>query len=173
MGVEEKKKKKERTKGGFRKLRRPTSLFPTMFAIEDECGEITKEMKCDYEKSKWKYVTIRFNNIHLDNFGQYQIKNIIGISEPVKLVQTVDGGWTEWTEWSSCSKTCFSKDMEHGRRTRTRTCDNPTPQDNGDHCLGNNTEVSSCAPEKNVFGKLGILVSVDALLGILWKRISN
>ena len=62
--VEEKKKEKKRTKGGFRKVGKPTSLFPTQIEILDECGEITKEMECDYEKSKWKYVTIRFNNIH-------------------------------------------------------------------------------------------------------------
>ena len=46
-----------------------------------------------------------------DNFGEYQIKNLIGISDPVELVQTVDGGWSGWSEWSTCSKTCFSKDM--------------------------------------------------------------
>ena len=55
----------EKRKGrGFRKVGRPTSLFPTNIDIEDECGEITTDMKCDYEKSKWKYVIIRFNNIH-------------------------------------------------------------------------------------------------------------
>ena len=49
---------------GFRKVGKPTKRFPTNINIEDDCGEITWDMKCDYERSKWKFVTIRFNNIH-------------------------------------------------------------------------------------------------------------
>ena len=54
----------------FRKVGEQTPLFPTYVVVEDECGEITTDMKCDYEKAKWKYVIIRFNNIHQGKFMQ-------------------------------------------------------------------------------------------------------
>ena len=37
-----------------------------------------------------------------------------GESDPVTLLQSVDGSWSQWTSWSACSKTCLSKSENFG-----------------------------------------------------------
>lgn len=51
-----------------------------------------------------------------------------------------DGGYSEWQSWSNCSTTCGTD----GTRSRSRLCDNPTPQGNGATCAGDSTEAESC-----------------------------
>jgi len=57
----------------------------------------------------------------------------------------INGGYTTWTEWVPCSVTCGSSDAVH---TRTRTCTNPAPLNNGLNCiqqgLGVETETRPC-----------------------------
>ena len=43
----------------------------------------------------------------------------------------VHGEWSTWGDWSSCTKTCGA-----GKKVRKRTCTNPPPSRNGDHCDG-------------------------------------
>ncbi|XP_076085385.1 SCO-spondin-like [Mytilus galloprovincialis] len=52
----------------------------------------------------------------------------------------VNGGWTEWSVWSDCPETCVDEYL-----TRTRSCTNPSPENNGTHCQGSNTETLSCS----------------------------
>lgn len=47
----------------------------------------------------------------------------------------IHGRWTCWSGWSSCSG---------GRRSRYRSCSNPSPQNGGQHCIGETTETSDC-----------------------------
>ena len=100
-----------------------------------------------------------------DSFGQYSVRNVMGESEPVMLLQTLDGSWSEWSEWSACSKTCLSqsdglgekpiqcRDLSYnsssalGVRRRSRRCDSPRPQNNGRQCLGELTETAQCSAE--------------------------
>uniref|UniRef100_A0A3Q3XCT9 MACPF domain-containing protein n=1 Tax=Mola mola TaxID=94237 RepID=A0A3Q3XCT9_MOLML len=49
-------------------------------------------------------------------------------------VQT-DGSWSCWGAWSSCAP---------GRKTRRRTCDNPTPDGGGATCLGSSSQTQHC-----------------------------
>ena len=108
-------------------------------------------------------MALTLQNIGEDSFGTYSIKNSMGVSEPVTLLQTVDGSWSLWTSWSSCSKTCLSKldgfgknkkimKIKHfivlfaatGSQTRTRRCDSPKPQNGGKQCKGEETETTHC-----------------------------
>uniref|UniRef100_UPI0037E76B72 complement component C7 n=1 Tax=Semicossyphus pulcher TaxID=241346 RepID=UPI0037E76B72 len=47
----------------------------------------------------------------------------------------IHGSWACWSAWSSCSG---------GRSSRSRSCSNPTPQNGGQHCIGETTETSDC-----------------------------
>ncbi|XP_013411295.1 uncharacterized protein LOC106174328 isoform X9 [Lingula anatina] len=51
----------------------------------------------------------------------------------------VDGNWAAWQTWSSCSQTC-----DNGTRTRTRTCSDPAPLNNGATCSGSASEEETC-----------------------------
>ncbi|GLD51328.1 complement component C8 alpha chain [Lates japonicus] len=46
-----------------------------------------------------------------------------------------DGSWSCWGAWSSCTS---------GRKTRTRTCDNPPPDRGGAACLGSSSQTQRC-----------------------------
>ncbi|XP_074526099.1 complement component C7 isoform X1 [Halichoeres trimaculatus] len=50
----------------------------------------------------------------------------------------IHGSWTCWSAWSSCSGR---------RRSRSRSCSNPSPQNGGQHCIGETTETSDCETE--------------------------
>uniref|UniRef100_A0A3P8TNR8 Complement component C7 n=1 Tax=Amphiprion percula TaxID=161767 RepID=A0A3P8TNR8_AMPPE len=47
----------------------------------------------------------------------------------------VHGSWSCWSSWGSCSG---------GQKSRTRSCNNPTPSRGGQHCIGPQTEQKSC-----------------------------
>ncbi|XP_060071250.1 uncharacterized protein LOC132551155 [Ylistrum balloti] len=51
----------------------------------------------------------------------------------------VHGGYSSWGGWGACSVTCAS-----GTQTRTRSCNNPTPQYGGNSCSGSSSEAKSC-----------------------------
>jgi hypothetical protein len=65
----------------------------------------------------------------------------------------IEGGWGSFGQWGVCSATtCGSK----GKKTRTRTCDNPTPAHGGNTCIGSVTETVDCeAPPCLVNGGWG------------------
>ena len=65
----------------------------------------------------------------------------------------VNGGYGPWSPFSSCSKTCGS-----GSKFRTRSCNNPEPQNNGQSCevLGDSINTQTCSlgvSSTKVFGK--------------------
>ncbi|XP_071953956.1 SCO-spondin-like isoform X2 [Antedon mediterranea] len=51
----------------------------------------------------------------------------------------IDGGWSGWSEWADCPVTCDGFEL-----TRTRTCDNPVPQYDGNKCPGEPTDEFMC-----------------------------
>lgn len=52
------------------------------------------------------------------------------------LPDAVDGNWGCWSSWSSCDATY--------RRSRTRECNNPAPQQGGKRCEGERQQEEHC-----------------------------
>ena len=50
-----------------------------------------------------------------------------------------NGNWGSWQSWTTCSVTCGG-----GLRNRTRSCNNPPPDDDGQGCGGNSVEIGEC-----------------------------
>ncbi len=67
----------------------------------------------------------------------------------------VHGGWSPWSEWNLCPKTCGKS-----FRSRTRTCTNPEPKNNGRLCIGSEREEEQC-PE--------IICSSDSIYLSSWS----
>ncbi|KAK3602544.1 hypothetical protein CHS0354_003796 [Potamilus streckersoni] len=54
-------------------------------------------------------------------------------------IKMVDGQWGSWSNWTECSVTC-----DLGIRTRTRLCNNPSPDNGGLNCVGEELDTSVC-----------------------------
>ncbi|XP_063404645.1 thrombospondin-2-like [Mytilus trossulus] len=70
----------------------------------------------------------------------------------------VHGGWSEWSKFSACPVTCGG-----GTNTRTRTCDNPTPEHGGNNCVGASSENGVCNTQ--ACPDIDDCISVDCLHG--------
>ena len=57
---------------------------------------------------------------------------------------TVDGAWSRWSKWGSCIGPCGSS---AGIKNRTRTCDDPSPLNDGNDCIGSGIQHSNCNTE--------------------------
>ena len=57
----------------------------------------------------------------------------------VRFFFLVHGDWSPWREWSLCPNTCGKS-----FRSRTRTCSNPKPKNNGRLCIGSEREEEPC-----------------------------
>ncbi|TMS10287.1 Complement component C8 alpha chain [Larimichthys crocea] len=55
--------------------------------------------------------------------------------ETLRRDAKTDGSWSCWGAWSSCTS---------GRKTRTRTCNNPAPDGGGAPCLGSSSQTHRC-----------------------------
>lgn len=51
----------------------------------------------------------------------------------------IDGGWSSWSGWSTCSEICGG-----GTQTRSRVCNNPSPNACGAACPGSTQESQAC-----------------------------
>ncbi|XP_062609289.1 thrombospondin-2-like [Saccostrea cucullata] len=56
-----------------------------------------------------------------------------------KCMTPIHGGYSSWGSWTSCTKSC-----DFGTQTRSRSCNNPSPQYGGNACQGNSTEIANC-----------------------------
>ncbi|XP_039611866.1 uncharacterized protein LOC120531013 isoform X2 [Polypterus senegalus] len=56
---------------------------------------------------------------------------------------SIDGSWSQWSLWSQCPLTCGLAVV-----SRTRSCSNPTPQNDGKVCPGHNYEEAACGLPK-------------------------
>ena len=59
----------------------------------------------------------------------------------------IDGDYSEWSDWTACSATCGE-----GYKSRSRACNDPTPENGGRSCidqgLGLATEKAQCILNK-------------------------
>lgn len=62
------------------------------------------------------------------------------IEQDVSFVLTVHGKWSEWGSWSECPSTCGLGIY----KVRSRDCDDPAPQHDGNDCPGPETDRSIC-----------------------------
>ncbi|XP_060595764.1 A disintegrin and metalloproteinase with thrombospondin motifs adt-1-like [Ruditapes philippinarum] len=60
----------------------------------------------------------------------------------------VHGIWSNWGSWGSCSVSC-----DVGMQRRDRSCSNPYPSRNGDHCFGESRDDRLCFPGACADGK--------------------
>lgn len=51
----------------------------------------------------------------------------------------VDGEWSDWGNWSECSTTCGD-----GEKNRKRLCNNPSPDNGGEFCVGDPFDFKQC-----------------------------
>lgn len=61
------------------------------------------------------------------------------IKSCIKAPCPIPGKWATWSQWSECSKSCSG-----GRKSRRRTCNNPSPSNGGQPCTGRATETEMC-----------------------------
>ena len=71
--------------------------------------------------------------LYTDNLTMVWETDTVGRCDPI------DGGWSDFGDWSDCSVSCGN-----GTQTRTRSCINPAPADNGADCEGEDTESQAC-----------------------------
>lgn len=118
----------------------------------DQCGCTDREGNY-YEVGEWQ-MSADCRKKYICKAGDAKTKSRIvtekgcGENEMCKTVEgqqtcvpvPVNGEWSSWSKWSTCSKVCG-----HDGRVmiRTRTCDNPPPQ-NGGKCHGATFETQSC-----------------------------
>ncbi|XP_071122517.1 coadhesin-like [Mytilus edulis] len=62
-----------------------------------------------------------------------------GIETPIELEVKVNGGWSTWSYVNACSLTCGP-----GTQTKTRSCTNPPPSNNGEYCPGLSSVSDNC-----------------------------
>ena len=64
-------------------------------------------------------------------------------------MNNLDGGYSEWTQWSACSLTCGG-----GTRSRSRTCDNPAPENGGAECSDVSSQTDACNEDACPIGEV-------------------
>ncbi len=65
-----------------------------------------------------------------------------GYTGTICETEIIDGQWSPWLPWTECSQSCGT-----GRRFRSRTCDNPGPENGGEPCQGTNKQGETCSME--------------------------
>ncbi|XP_052235583.1 coadhesin-like [Dreissena polymorpha] len=112
------------------------------------CHECCSNNHCNEQLCAHRKPTSCIDDATFDCAHMNSILNICADIQHAKIIcpkfcglcQLVDGNWEDWGEWSSCSVSC-----SNGTKTRTRTCSNPPPSNNGLNCTGPNIESKMCA----------------------------
>ena len=73
----------------------------------------------------------------------------------------MNGGWSEWQKWGACTVACGG-----GEQSRSRTCNNPVPENGGLECTsdGSSNSESRTCQENGCAGT----VDLEYVQGIYW-----
>ncbi|XP_067655539.1 sushi, von Willebrand factor type A, EGF and pentraxin domain-containing protein 1-like isoform X1 [Haliotis asinina] len=71
--------------------------------------------------------------------GNYTCKCLKGFKGQLCQDVVVNGNWGEWSKKTQCSASCGG-----GTRSRSRRCDSPPPDEDGDTCVGVSEETEEC-----------------------------
>lgn len=71
------------------------------------------------------------------------------------FIKKVDGAWSQWGSWGTCSVSCGG-----GKRSRARSCSNPTPANGGKECIGALSDLGDCNPQLCPTPAAGVYVQV-------------
>ena len=76
------------------------------------------------------------------------------ISFKLTIDFSVNGMWAAWSRWSQCTQSCGI-----GERIRSRKCSNPSPENNGEYCIGPRSEkefclIKNCAADSRGISKI-------------------
>ena len=66
-------------------------------------------------------------------------EHVFIMSNMVRHVCSVDGGWSDYGPWSNCTESCGG-----GKQNRNRTCNNPVPKHGGKKCADSDTDERKC-----------------------------
>lgn len=80
------------------------------------------------------------NSTCIDGASNYTCLCMDGFKGNLCEIAMVNGGWGKWGEWSPCSVTCGN-----GTQRRTRSCNNPAPDNGGQQCPENEFDIKFCS----------------------------
>ncbi|XP_062609284.1 hemicentin-1-like [Saccostrea cucullata] len=72
------------------------------------------------------------NTIHCSPGGRWTLLSY-------RCEPPIHGNWGSWSGWNSCSRTCGG-----GTKSRSRSCNNPSPMYGGNYCSGSSIDTASC-----------------------------
>ncbi|XP_052085684.1 scavenger receptor cysteine-rich type 1 protein M130-like isoform X2 [Mytilus californianus] len=103
-------------------------------AVDDGSGKIwLDDMGCTGSESKLKYCSHAGWGTQNCNHGEDVGILCSNNNSPV------NGGWSRWAQWTTCSSSCNG-----GLQTRSRGCNNPSPQYGGTCCNGESSQTKQC-----------------------------
>ncbi|XP_021354696.1 neurogenic locus notch homolog protein 1-like, partial [Mizuhopecten yessoensis] len=110
-----------------------------LFTYSCVCPIGLKGDNCEINTDDCEDNSCENNLMCIDEIGGYTCKCDINFKGDCCEIAVVDGSWSSWGNWSVCSSTCGN-----GTSTRKRLCNNPTPDNGGNDCLGEATETIVC-----------------------------
>ena len=104
-----------------------------------KCTGVTSEQEsCNTHGCKGKHCTF----FHIANYTLVQTIEA-NANNYILHFLAVDGNWGQWSPFTRCNTAC--------KKTRTKLCNDPSPKNNGNKCVGGNgfkqVQTANCHPK--------------------------